>query len=135
MKNRLLKIPMLLMIPFVTGCSIGGTRIVREHTTALMSTSNMTGSSISFSCKKCDGETVYEIKVKENTDLNIYSNVKIEDGTLTIVIMDVTEEEQYYQKVSSESMDYQVALPESGKYRIGITHESFKGSYKFSWNK
>ena len=91
--------------------------------------------SISFSCQKCNGEIVYEIKVKENTDLNIFGNAKINLGALTITVKDELEEEQYYQDIIVDDFDFQITLPESKKYHISIIHDDFKGSYKLNWNK
>ena len=135
MKINLLKLSSLFMIPALTGCGIGGTRVVFDHTTSIMSTSNVTGSSISFSCQKCNGEIVYEIKVKENTDLNIYGNAKINLGALTITVKDESEEEQYYQDIIIDDLEFQITLPEAGKYHISIIHDDFKGSYKLNWSK
>lgn len=135
MKINLLKLSSLFMIPALTGCGIGGTRVVFDHTTSIMSTSNVTGSSISFSCQKCNGEIVYEIKVKENTDLNIYGNAKINLGALTITVKDESEEEQYYQDIIIDDLEFQITLPEAGKYHISIIHDDFKGLYKLNWSK
>ena len=135
MKINLLKLSSLFMIPALTGCGIGGTRVVFDRTTSIMSTSNVTGSSISFSCQKCNGEIVYEIKVKENTDLNIYGNAKLNLGALTITVKDELEEEQYYQDIIIDDLEFQITLPEAGKYHISIIHDDFKGSYKLNWSK
>ena len=135
MKTNFLKLSALFMIPVLTGCGLGGIRVISDHTTAIMSSSNISGSSISFSCQKCNGEIVYEIKVKENTDLNIYGNAKINLGALTITVKDESEEEQYYQDIIVDDMDFQIALPEPGKFHLSIIHDDFKGSYKLNWNK
>ena len=134
MKKKSLKPSILLMLPFLTGCAIGGTRVISDNTTAFFSTTNLTGSSIYFSCQKCNGETVYEIKVKENTELNIYGTAKIDSGSLTFLVTDVSEEQKYYQNVFEEGRDYQIPVPEYGKYHISITYNDFKGSYKLTWN-
>lgn len=122
------------MIPLLTSCIFGDTKIVYEKTTALMSTSNMTATSISFSCQKCDGEVAYSINVKESNELAISCNIDLTGGSLALVVKD-SDGVELFNNIHNEAANYDIPLEKYGKHRIEITYTEFKGSYRLSWAK
>ena len=64
MKTSTLKLTTLFMIPFLTACT-GGTMVLEDHLSSLMSVSNMSGTEIYYSVKKSNGYIIYLINVKE----------------------------------------------------------------------
>ena len=134
MKNNIFRLSTLLMVPLLTACVFGDTKVVSDNTTAIMSTSNMTSTSISFSCQKCDGVIIYSINVKEENEKAISCNLDLSSGALTIVVKD-SEGVELYNNSLNESVNYDIPLESYGKHRIELTHNEFKGSYRLSWAK
>ncbi len=135
MKTSALKLTTLFMIPFLTACT-GGTMVLEDHLSSFMSVSNMSGTEIYYSVKKSNGYIIYLINVKEEHALNIHGEVKLEEGSLEFVFYKYESDDQSfnYAKATGD-LDFDIPLTETGKYKIKITHEDFKGSYRLNWAK
>ena len=123
----------LLALPFLAGCT-NGTMLVSDNTTAVAVVSNMSATEISFSCKKCEGTTVYSFIIKENNSTSIKTNVTLDAGTLSFKITD-SDKAEMYNETLEESKNYEINMEKPGKYRIEIKHSQFQGKYKLNWAK
>ena len=127
------KLSILLAIPFLSAC-VNGVSVVSDNTTSVAAVSNMTSTSISFSCQKCAGTKTYSFNIKEEMSTTIKADVTIDDGSLTFTIKNADKEEIYSEKLNA-SANYEIPLNSTGKYQITINHDQFKGSYKLNWAK
>ena len=132
MNTRITKLLPFIFAPMLIGCA-GSTMVISDKTTSLVSSTNMTGTSISFSCQKSNGEIIYQIVVSEKTALTISSDVKLSEGSVTFTV--TYGDEQIYDGSISESANFEIPLKEYGKHRIKINHTNFKGSYALNWAK
>ena len=131
MKHLRLLLP-LLTIPMLVAC--GDTKVDNLKLTSLAGVDRTTSTSIYYSTKKAQGIAVYTINVKETRSLDITSSVKVDGGTLGILVKNSSGDE-VYNVTLDESLDFVIPLQDYGKYKINIQCESFAGSFSFDWSK
>ena len=121
----------LMVAVTLRGCT-GGTTVIKDEVSSVGSVSNVTSTKIQFSTQKAKGLIVYQINVKEGQSLVISSSVKVSEGSISVKITDL-EGFPVYSDVILSSSDYEITLQNYAKYKFQINHDSFKGSYSFSW--
>ena len=133
MKSIIKKTLLVMMTPILCSC-VGSTMVVYDHANRIGSVMSTTSTKISLSCQKCNGETLYQLVVKESVSLAINANISLEDGALLITVMDANKD-LIFENTYKEDANFEVPLKEYGKQFIKINHSDFKGKYTFTWGK
>ena len=134
MKTPIRQLSILLLTPFLFGCINSGTALVSDKSTAVASVSNLKPAEIYFSCQRCEGITIYSFNIKEGQSPTVKADVTVESGSLTFTITDSNKETLFSEQHTAKA-NFDIRLENYGKYRIEITHEKFKGSYRLNWEK
>ena len=134
MKSNIFKLFPLMLVPFLVACDGGGLVVLYDKTTSIMSTSTTTGSKIYLSTQKTNGDIMYKATIDENKSLTISTDVKVQMGAITLSILSM-EDEQLFQEIVVDDMNFDFTLSDYGDYKINIIHDDFKGSYTIKWSK
>ena len=133
MKSIVKRLLPLAVIPFVTGCIYGSTKVIYDKTTSIMASSTVNSAKIYLSVQKCDGEVKYQITVSEKMGLYINSNFWCDSGSVEMTVSDINDE-AFFNQTINEDTNFDVELKEYGKYYITLNHSAFKGKYNITWN-
>lgn len=133
MKHPAIRLMPLLFVPFITACN-GGTVMLLDSTTHIMSTLNMRSTDISFSSQKSNGDTIYKIVVNEKRALNVACEFKVTLGSITMS-MTTMEDEEFFSEIIIEDTNFDIPLKEYASYKIKIHYDDFRGSYRLNWAK
>ena len=133
MKHSATRLIPLLFVPFLIACN-GGTVMLLDSTTHIMSTLNMRSTDISFSSQKSNGDTIYKIVVNEKRALNVSCEYKVLSGAITMSMMTM-EDEEFFQEIVIEDANFDIPLKEYASYKIKIHYDDFRGSYRLNWAK
>ena len=133
MKNIVKRLLPLAIIPFITGCGFGSTKVIYDKTVNIMSSSTVTSTKIYLSVQKCDGDIKYQITVKETMGLYINSNFWCDSGSVEMTVSTL-DDETLFNQVVNEDTNFDVELPDYGKYYIVLNHSAFKGKYNLTWS-
>ena len=134
MKNNIFKLFPLMLVPFLVACDGGGLVILYDNTVSFMSSSTTTGSKIYLSTQKTNGDIMYKATIDEKKSLTINADVKVTLGAITLTIFSI-EDEQLFQEIVVDDMNFDFTLSDYGDYKINIIHDDFKGSYTIKWSK
>lgn len=133
MNKSLRKLPILLMTPFLLGCE-GTTTIISSMAVMMGAVTKTTSTSISFSCQKASGDITYRINISEKNSTTIKCKTEIIYGALTMTITNSLGQEKY-KEILIDDLEFEIPLEETGKYKILVHHDDFKGSYNLDWAK
>lgn len=124
----------LISLPLLASCIASGVYVVSDKTTSIASISNIKTTEIYYKCQKSQGDIIYALVIKDNQSTTIKSNVVVEEGSLSLKVTN-SDKVEIYNSTLTEPLEYEIPLEKTGKYRLEISHQSFKGSYKFNWAK
>ena len=105
-----------------------------DNTVSITSVRNTKDGEIYYSAQQCKGDITYQINITEKHALNIASEVTISDGSFTLLVTDKNGETTYEEVLDSDK-NFDIPLKETGKYKIKVSSDYFKGSYRFNWMK
>ena len=118
----------------ITLTSCGGTPTVSESGTSLFANRKMTSTSISYSCEKDNRNATYTFQVKKNHADEIAFNATVEYGFFTYTLSD-SSGVTLKADIVVDDVNYTIPLNGSGKYKLNIITDDFKGTYQFKWSK
>ena len=121
----------ILIVPFLTSCR--GTTVTKTSTIELGSITNMSKSSIDYSCQRCDGTATYSLTISKNQSLDMKADFIVELGALTITVMDKKNNLENF--IVVEDYSRTINFENYGSYKIRVVADEFKGSYSFNWAK
>ena len=124
----------LLTLPLITGCVASGVYVISDKASSIASISNIKTTEIYYKCQKCDGDIIYGLTIKDNQSTTMKANIIVEEGTLSFKILSSDKTEIYAVELTNP-LEYEIPLEKAGKYRLEVSHHSFRGSYKFNWAK
>ena len=126
---------MLTVVPMMLGCSKVGSYIIIDQTTSYMSITKTLNTELYFSTKKAHGTTRYSINVKEGQSLDLRTDIKVDEGNITVTLLSQSTKETIFDQKFEASQEFIIPLTEYAKYEIKVVHDDFKGSYDFKWSK
>ena len=124
----------LLSLPLLASCTLSGVYVISDKTSSIASISNIKTTEIYFKCQKCEGDIIYGLTIKDNQSTTMKTNIIVEEGTLSFKILNNDKTEIYAAELTNP-LEYEIPLEKTGKYRLEISHHSYRGSYKFNWAK
>lgn len=127
MKNKFTILAVLSLALLLIGCTTG------SYTTS-WSTEINTFSGISMNYKDFNGYKQTWITVKEDEPRNVKVDVVTEEGKLNLSITD-RDGKSFYQGNDIPTSSFTVGLDKKGEYKIKVSAEKHKGSYKITWDK
>ena len=133
MKSIVKRLLPLAVIPFITGCIYGSTKVIYDKTVSMMATSTISSTKIYLSVQKADGEAKYQITVNEKMGLYINSNFWCDGGSVEMTVSTI-DDEAFFNQTITEDINFNVELKEYGKYYITLNHSAFKGKYNLTWS-
>ncbi len=133
MKSIVKRLLPLAVIPFVTGCIYGSTKVIYDKTTSIMASSTITSTKIYLSVQKCDGEAKYQITLNEKTGLTINCNFWCDSGSVEIAVR-ALDDSLFFKLDITEDTNFDIDLYQYGKHYIILNHSAFKGKYNLTWS-
>lgn len=127
MKKKIAILAVLLLTLLLSGCTTGSYN-------TLWSTEINTFSKMSMNYKKFNGYKQTWIIVKEDEQRNVKADIVTEEGKLYLSITD-KDGKSFYQGNDLPTSSFTVVLDKKGEYKIKVSAENHKGSYKIIWDK
>lgn len=134
MKNVFRRLLPLMVAPLLMSCVTGTTKVIKDNTTTIMSTSNVSSTEIYLSCQQANGDITYQILLSEKTSLTINGEANLSSGTVSFLVSEMDDKELYSLAIDT-NQNFSFPLEKEGNYKIKINHQNFKGSYKLNWAK
>lgn len=126
MKKSLVLIPAAFLLTSCINSSFSGTR--------RGSISNYYSGHIESKYDFCDGSEIFEFEVNKDQSLIIKCEITTKSGEINFSVSPKGQN-SIFAKSTTENSDYDIELPDYGKYKITVNTNSHSGSYLFDWTK
>ncbi|MDF2988179.1 MAG: hypothetical protein K0R50_3689 [Eubacterium sp.] len=117
----------IITIVILSGCTYGSF-------TSVGSIEVNTFSKMSMSYQKFNGYKSTDIHVDEGETVEINADIVTEKGKIGMTIED-EDDKKVYEGTDIPTSNFKVTLDKAGDYKVTVTGDKHKGSYKISWDK
>ncbi len=127
---------MITAVTFISGCTYGSG-------VTIGSVEVNTSSKMSMSYQKFSGYKATDIHLKEGEAVEISVDIVSKEGKIDLTIVKEAnkndeksqKDETIYEGTDLPTSDFTVKIDKPGDYKITVTGDDHKGSYKISWDK
>ena len=111
----------------LSACSFGSYSVMMGKTVEKTTLKSMTYS-------KMNGHKSYKIKLKEDEETLITTDIVTEKGTIDVTVTtDDDAQTVIFEEDAIETSNFTITIPESGTYLIKIEADDHRGGFSFEW--